>query len=437
MNTEDPNYQTTTRMIADGPAPGRVRSLLGRIFKVALPIVILVGGGSLALGLIQTGPTAERKPPVRQAKLVEAMPVQFTRTHVTIEAMGTVRPDREVELRPRVGGQVIWLSEEYVPGGVLTKGQRLLKIDPKDYELVVQQKAADLAKAESNLKIEQGQQSIAKREYELLGQMVTPEDRDLVLRGPQLASVEAELETVKSTLAQAKLDLARTNVTVPFNAVIKSRDVNLGTQVTTSTTVSTLIGTDSYLIEVSVPVNQLKWLRIPRNGREKGAEVRIFNEAAWGADAFRIGYVVRLASQLESEGRMAQLLVAIDDPLALTDANASRPVLLIGTYVRVAIAGQEIGPVAVIERKLLHDGNSVWIMTPEEKLEIRRIEILFRGPETVLVDSGLRPGERIVTTTLSAAVEGMSLRTKGTGGGRQGSAHGPDRTDDGTGVTQR
>jgi RND family efflux transporter MFP subunit len=380
--------------------------------KVALPIAILLGGGGLAVGLIQTGPKAERQTPTRQAKLVEVTPAKVARTAVMVHAMGTVKADRQVDLRPQVGGRVAWVSDEFMPGGILGAGDPVLKIDPKDFELVVRQKAAALATAESNLKIEKGQQSIAKREYELLGETIKPEDRELVLRQPQLATVQAAVDTARSTLEQAKLDLARTNVTVPFNAVVQSRDVNLGTQVSTTTSLTTLVGTDAYLVEVAVPVDQLKWLRVPQRNGEAGSAVRVFNEAAWGTETYRLGRITRLASQLESEGRMAQLLVAVDDPLALKDENVGKPVLLSGAYVRTEIEGIEIGPVAVVERNLLRDGNYVWLLAPDNTLDIRPVSLLFRGRDTVLIDKGLEAGERVVATALAAPVQGMALRAR-------------------------
>ena len=296
----------------------RLPRLIRRTLKVALPVAILLGGAGLAFGLIETGPTAERKPPTRQAKLVEVEPVQIGRRTITIEAMGTVQPNREVELRPQVGGQVIWLSDEYVPGGVLAKGDRLLKLDPRDYELVVRQKKAEVAKAESELKIEEGQQSIAKREYELLGKDIAPADSSLVLRRPQLASVEADLATAKAALAQAQLDLARTEVTVPFNAVVQSRDVNLGTQVTSSTTVATLTGTDSFLIEVAVPGRSAQMAEDPphrpvRRDRGSGSTTR----RPGGRMPFATAGSSALPASWRATGRLAQLLVAVDDPMAL------------------------------------------------------------------------------------------------------------------------
>lgn len=388
------------------------RRIMATSLKVALPIVILIGGGGLAVGLIETGPKAERQTPTRQAKLVEVTPARVARTSVTVHAMGTVKADRQVDLRPQVGGRVTWVSDEFMPGGILRAGDPLLKIDPKDFELVVRQRAAALATAESNLKIEHGQQSIARREYELLGETIRPDDRELVLRQPQLATVQAAVDTAKSTLEQAKLDLARTQVTAPFNAVVQSRDVNLGTQVSTTTSLTTLVGTDAYLVEVAVPVDQLKWLRVPQKNGEAGSTVRVFNEAAWGADIYRLGRITRLASQLESEGRMAQLLVAVDDPLALGDENTGKPVLLIGAYVRTEIDGIEVGPVAIVERNLLRDGNQVWLLAPDNSLEIRPVSLLFRGRDSVLIDKGLGAGERIVATALAAPVQGMALRTR-------------------------
>ncbi len=393
-------------------ASRRLPRMIANVLKITLPVAILIGGAGLAFGLIETGPTVQRKPPVRQAKLVDVLPVQLEQRTIAIEAMGTVQPDREVELRPRVGGQVVWLSNDYVPGGVLAEGDRLLKLDSRDYELVVQQKKAEVAKAESELKIEQGQQNIAKREFELLGKNIAPGESDLVLRRPQLASVEADLATAKSALAQARLDLARTEVTVPFNAVVQSRDVNLGTQVTTSTTVATLTGTDSFLIEVALPVDQLKWLKIPRAAGEEGSKVLIYNETAWGPETIREGRVLRLASQLESEGRLAQLLVSVDDPLALKAENSGKPVLLIDTYVQVVIEGVEVGPVAAIDRRFIHDGNKVWLMTAGNRLETREIEVLYRGRNEILAAAGLQTGEKLVTTVLSAPVDGMALRTR-------------------------
>ena len=184
-----------------------VRTAARFLVKGVLPIAILAGSAVAAVNLMETAPKATRQAPERLARLVDVTTVQSGTDAVVVEAMGTVRAARKINLQPRVGGQVSWISPEFVPGGFIAKGQPILRIDPTDFELVVKQKEAALAEAKANLKIEAGQQTIARREYELLAKKVTTEERDLVLRQPQLATVEAAVDTAEAALRQAKLGL--------------------------------------------------------------------------------------------------------------------------------------------------------------------------------------------------------------------------------------
>ncbi len=383
-----------------------------RVTPIFLPILVLALGFFMMSLLKNTGPKAKRKPLERQARLVEVQEIQFTNERTLIQAMGTVRPAREIELQPRVNGEIIWISHEFVPGGRFMRGEAILKIDPTDYEIRVRQRAGEVAQARSDYELELGQQSIAKREFELLGESIEEEDRDLVLRKPQLETVRAVLDTAKAALEQAELDLERTRITSPFNSIVKSREVNLGAYVTSATRLTSLVGIDEYWVEVLVPVAQLKWIRIPDTKKEIGSSVRIYNETAWGEKVYRTGYVTRLASELEEEGRMAQILVSVKDPLSQKTGNNGASEMIIGTYVRVEIEGTDLTSVAAIDRKLLRDGDQVWIMTPAGELEIRPVQIQYRGREQVLINEGIQSGEKIIVTDLTAPVPGMPLRTQ-------------------------
>ena len=375
-----------------------------------IPIVVLICGALLAGVLFQTGPKAKRKPLVRLARLVQIQEVHFSNQPVLIQAMGNVQPARKIDLQPRVSGEVIQVNDQLVPGGLFLKGQTILQIDPTDYALVVRQRTSETAQAKSQLRLELGQQSIAQREYELLGEKIRDEDRDLVLRKPQLESAKAMIETHQAALDKALLDLERTTVKSPFNAIIQTREVDIGALVTNSTNIATLVGTDQYWIEVPVPVDTLQWIRVPNSTSKKGSSVQIYNDAAWGKGKYKAGFVDRLASDLEDQGRMARLFISVPDPLGLKTKLSPTP-LLLRSYVRVEIEGKELESVAAIDRNLLRDGDKVWIMDNENKLEIRSVEISFRGREQVMVTGGLREGERLITTHLSAPVQGMPLRT--------------------------
>ena len=138
--------------------------------------------------------------------------------------------------------------------------------------------------------------------------------------------------------------------------------------------------------------------------------LKIFNPFAWGDEVFRRGSIVRLLGGLEKEGRMAQLLVSIEDPLCLRSEGSDTPIMLTDSYVRVEIQGRRIPAVIPVKRDYVHEGENVWVMNAKDELEIRRVKIIFRGKDTVWITNGLEEGERIVTTDIATPVQGMPLR---------------------------
>lgn len=268
---------------------------------------------------------------------------------------------------------------------------------------------SELAQAQLNLKLEYGSQAIAQHEYTLLAEALQDQDRELVLRIPHLDKARAALEAATAALAKAQLDVQRCLITAPFNAIIQDKLEDIGARVSASTPLLTLVGTDEYWIEALVPVDQLQWIRIPRSSSEPGAFVKVYN-TAWEDTMFREGTVIRLLGQLESQGRMARLLVSVRDPLCLETYSTQAPPLLIGSYVRVEIEGQTLSSVIPLRRNYLRDGSHVWIMNDQDIMEIRPVRIVFRNKDTVYISEGIRHGERIVTTDISAPVNGMRLR---------------------------
>lgn len=380
------------------------------ITRVVLPGLILAAGVMYATHLVETKPKSMRRPPQRQARLVEVIEVQRRDIPVTVNALGSVIAAREVDLKPQVAGRVIDISPEVLPGGLFKVGQKILQIEPEDHKLLVQQRQSDVANAERDLRLEEGSQSVARQEFELLSDVITEMDQELMLRQPQLASAKAALEAARAKLEQARLDLQRTEIVAPFNAVVKTKNVDVGAMVTSSSTLVTLTGTDEYWVNVVVPVDMLPWLVIPPRDGEKGSAVQIRNPLVWGEDTYRVGEVIRLSGELETVGRMAQLLISVKDPLSLAPENASVPRVLIGSFVRAEIQGRTIPSVISIDRDLLRDGGNIWLMSEDGTLEIRSLDIVFRGEDYVLVTNGMKTGDRIITTNLAAPVEGMPLR---------------------------
>lgn len=386
--------------------------VLGSI-KVLLSVLIVAGAIAIYRYQIRTSPRLGRKKPPPQPKLVQVIPVGQDDCTTKVIADGIVLPAKQVTLRPQVMGQIVDLSSDVVPGGIVRSGQKLIEIDHRDYEILVRQRKSDVAKALKDLKVEEGNQAIAKQEYELLGEIISEEDRELVLREPQLASIKASQESAQAALDKAQLDLIRCDILAPFNAIVREKHVDFGATVTANSNIITLIGTDEVWIEVKVWIDQLKWLTIPRKNGDSGSKVTIYNTLAWGAERFRSGRVLCLIGELEPQGRMARLLVAIDDPFCLKPQNRDLPQLLMGSYVSAEVEGRTLESVYPIKRSHLRDDDTLWILNDDSQLEIRHVKIAFRDSDQVYVSEGLTENEKLVVTDIAAPVEGMPLRITG------------------------
>jgi RND family efflux transporter MFP subunit len=382
------------------------------LLRLLLPVIVVIISAAVAAWMLQSGPKAKPRAKTRNAVLVDVRPIELASHTTTVSLMGTVKPQREVALKPRVSGEVINVGENLIPGGRFNKGEELLAIDPSDYRLVVKQLASEVARVEADMQVELGRQRVAQKEFELLGESVSDVEKALMLREPQLENNRALLEGTTARLEQALLDLKRTSVKVPFNAVVMSREVNLGTRVSPSTTLATLVGSDSYWVEAPVPASQLQWISIGQEDHDSSSPLRIYDSAAWGPEGYRSGHLVGLTAMVEENGRMAKLLAEIPDPLSLQPTSLGRPKLLLGSYVRVEIEGKLIPKAAAIERDLIHDGDQLWIMDEQGRLDIRTVNIAFRGHDQVLVTGGVSHGEKLITTNLPSPVQGMTLRLK-------------------------
>jgi RND family efflux transporter MFP subunit len=278
-----------------------------------------------------------------------------------------------------------------------------------------------VGEAEAELELERGRQALARREYELLGRELAAADRDRVLRAPQWAQAQAVLDAQRAALERANLDVGRTRITAPFDALVRTRDVEPGAQVSTTARLTHLVGIDTFWIEVVLPLERVRWLRFPGDDEDQGSTVVVADPSSWGEGRTRQGRVLRLLGDLESGGRMARLLVEVEDPLGLY-GKADTPRLLLGAYVRVRIEGREVHGAIALDAELVRDGHRAWVIGRDGKLEIRDLAIELRDGGRVLVRSGLVDGDRVIATNLSTPVEGMALEARPEGEARASSA---------------
>ncbi len=402
-----------------------------RLFRLGLPLFILIAGILGARALIASRPSVPRVDHEAVPTLVEVLTVHARAERAALQAYGTVRAHRELTLFPRVEGYVIAQHDDLIDGGLVRAGAVLLKIDPQDYRLAVDAERGNLARAEFELQVEQGNQVVAHQEWDLLEPSIETSElgRVLALRQPHLKEKRAAVSAAKSRLAQAELDLTRTEVSAPCNALVLQETVEVGQLVNARSAVATLVCTDAFRVEASVPLNQLGWVEFPDavqpqaserlpNTAAKGSAVRILRDLGNGESVQWTGWVERLLGDVTENGRMARVLVLVPDPLGLEPFDRAqarpdvepRPSLLLGEYVRVEILGPTLPQTIVLPRSSLREDERVWVYNTRGELEIRHVEVALRRRDSVLIRAGLEDGDQVVTSSLPAALPGMRLQ---------------------------
>ncbi len=386
--------------------PRTKRRWLVILINLLLVLAIIAGSVAAVWAIYRTEPTAQQtKARRKSAALVETTELQRGTYSPQLEVLGTVRPVQDIVLSPRVRGQVIAVSPSFVPGGMVRKGDMLLNIDPADFENTVSVRQSELEQVEADWEMEVGRKNLAKQELELLGDSIGGINRSLVLREPQSASLKSRLNAAKAALERAKIDLGRTKLIAPFDAQVLRRSVNVGSQVSEGNDLGQLVGIDQYWVIATIPLRNLRWIKFPTKN-QPGSMVTLRNPDAWGPDAQRQGRVERMIGALDQQTRLARIVVTVDDPLG---QKSDAPPLILDALIEANIEGVAIENTVRLDRDLVHDGDTVWIMK-DNQLEIRDTKIVFRDSKYAYVSAGLESGDQVVITTLATVADGVQLR---------------------------
>ncbi|WP_373044023.1 efflux RND transporter periplasmic adaptor subunit [Vulgatibacter sp.] len=379
--------------------------------RILLPILVVAVGVVFAVVLIKTKPAASRERPAPIAPPVDVVEARPSPRPIQVAARGNVQAAQRVILAPELSGRIVHVAPALVPGGRVKKGDVLARIDPRDYRLAIAQQQDALRRAELELELEQGRVDIAAREWEMLGKTKSPEQAALALRKPHLAAAKQAVEAARSALQRARIALERTEIRAPFNAMVVEESAEEGRVVSPGTQIATLVGTDRFWVEVSVPLEQLSVLQIPGFNGDEGSPATVRQQLGVSAPAERTGAILQLQPELDPQTRTAKLLVGIDDPLGVKDGQLP---LLVGSFVEVAFTGRVVEQAIALPRTSISDGDKVWVVSDENKLVRRTVRIAWRAENDVVVTGGLEAGERVVVSPLSLPIEGMPVTTKTT-----------------------
>lgn len=379
-----------------------------------------------------TAPKTEPEEKVGAAKIVQTLDVVAADRPIAVPAEGAVIPTRQVTVKPEVQGLVVRHHPALVAGGFVGEGEEIVGIDRSNYELALEEHQAALEEAQFEVSVEEGRQVVAKREFGLLEKDLDDDEvnKSLVLREPHLAKAKALVAKAENLIAKAELDLERTALTAPFNAVVIEESIEVGQLVESGDTICTLVGTDAFWVEVTVPFEDLKWIRLGE-GDQPGSKAIVFLDTGNGESVSWAGEVERLLGDLHPTSRMARLVVRVNDPLG-RDSGDDEPTklpLLLGSFVEVKIEAGVLENVIEIPRSALRDGDNLWVVDEEDELQIRATEVMWTQGESLLVANTIGEGEELIVSDLRAALPGMKVNPQPAparnGDGKGGRPDGP------------
>lgn len=382
---------------------------LKRSLIYTLPFLCIIGFIFLGSIIIKLNNKPEEKKRAFNTLAVLADYAVLDDVQLSVKTQGEARPQTEIDLVPEIGGKIVYVSPNFIEGGIIKKGEVLLRIEDADYKVSVIRAQAQVAQAEQSVIREKAEGEIAKQDYQELG---IGEASPLALRLPQQAQALASLQAAEAELAAANLQLKRTEVRSPFTGRVKSKNSDIGQYVSPGRTLGRIFSTG--IVEVRLPLSDrdLSKLDLPvayvSKNRASAIGVKLSAVIA-GERRYWNGKIMRTASTYDTQTRALFAIAEVVDPYGLGSSENGYP-MAPGLFVDAEIAGKVYQEVIVLPRDGLRPDNEVYVVNEKGKTDIRKVDVLDSDSERALLLSGIEAGELVVLSPMEKSRVSMTLR---------------------------
>ncbi len=387
-----------------------------KFLKKVLPLILVLGSIMVVVALVayQGSQRSERKPETEKAILVDTIEAEVVSLNFLVSSQGTVKPRTQTTLVSEVSGKVVSVSAAFVAGGFFRQGEVLLQIDPSDYEAALKRAEAGLASRQAKLSEESARSEQALKDWQNLGRAGQPSD--LVQRKPQMADAKANVSAAEADLQKARRDLERTRITVPYDGLVRQKDVDIGQYVTPGTPLGVTFAIDSAEIRLPLTNSDLNYLELPsetevKNQVKSYPSVTLSTDRAGVSDQWQ-ARIIRTEGVVDEVSRVTYAVAQVIDPYGVL-GKSHQQVLKIGTFVNAGIQGIRAENVVMLPRHVLQSDNTVMLIDADSKLAIVPVTVIRAEPKKVYLSGGVNQGDQVVVTTLDAPVPGTKLAVSG------------------------
>jgi len=324
--------------------------------------------------------------------------------NVFLTGLGSVTPLATITVKTRIDGQL--MSVNYREGDTVHKGQPLVEIDPRPYEVQLEQAEGQLAKDLAALE----NARIDLRRYETLIAKNAVAQQVLITQQSTVQQDEATIKSDQAAIDSAKLNLTYCHPTAPVTGRVGLRLVDPGNFVSAGAGTALAVITQMQPMSVifTLPEDQVHDV-IAR--RQTGAALRVDAMDRDMRQTLANGTLTTLDNQIDPSTGTLKLRATFpnnDEKLIPNQFVNAR--LLLETKTHVTLV-----PNAAVQRS----GTStfVYVIRPNRTVTVRRVEVGTVDAQRAEIKTGLTPGERVVTYGVDKLTEGAVVEPRETGDG--------------------